>query len=72
MADDNEKLTVIVPADRIDNRALLPILASNGVSICVMNRTFRGKITRKIRDFFIKARIFWVILPRKNSGHDAD
>ena len=54
MADDNEKLTVIVPADRIDNRALLPILASSGVSICVMNRIFRGKITRKIRDFFIK------------------
>ena len=37
----------------------------NGVSICVMTRIFRGKITRKIRDFYKETRIFRVILPRK-------
>ena len=72
MADDNEKLTVIVPADRIDNRALLPILASNGVSICVMNRIFRGKITRKVWDSFIKIPNFSGNFTPKPSGHDAD
>ena len=30
---------------------------TNGVPICVMTRIFRGQITRKIREFFIKIRV---------------
>ena len=37
----------------------------NGVSICVMTRIFRGKITRKFGGFIKKSRIFREILPRK-------
>ena len=43
-----------------------------GVSICAMTQIFRGKISRKIRDFFINPPNFSGNFAPKNSGHDAD